>query len=159
VQGIGGEGVDKRIDVIATAMQFGGTVYDLAGLDLAYAPPYGSAKDPVHMAAFAACNDLANFPAVIPPQTDLSAYQVLDVRNADEVEKLPLPGAIHVAIDRLQHEPLSLNPNRPTVVVCHSAKRAHIGACFLRSQGFEQVWNLTGGMSIRRLFSPNDSTP
>lgn len=157
VQGVGGEGVDKRIDVIATAMQFGGTVYDLAGLDLAYAPPYGSAKDPVHMAAFAACNDLANFPAVIAPQTDLSTYQVLDVRNADEVDKLPLSGATHIAIDRLQHEPLPLDPSRPTVVVCHSAKRAHIGACFLRSKGFQQVWNLTGGMAVRRLFSENGS--
>lgn len=57
-QATGGDGVDKRIDVIATAMHFGGTVWQLAGVDLCYAPPFGSAKDPVHMAAFAACNDL-----------------------------------------------------------------------------------------------------
>ena len=56
-QAVGAEGVDKRLDVVATALAFGASVRDLAGLDLAYAPPYGAAKDPIHMAAFAACND------------------------------------------------------------------------------------------------------
>ncbi len=152
IQGVGGEGVDKRIDIAATVMQMGGTVYDMAGLDLAYAPPYGSAKDPIHMAAFVACNDLADSPSVISPQTDLSEYQVLDVRNDKELAELPLPGAIHIPVDALHSMPLSLDPERPTVVVCHSAKRAHVAACYLKSLGFQKVWNLTGGMAIRKLF-------
>jgi NADPH-dependent 2,4-dienoyl-CoA reductase/sulfur reductase-like enzyme/rhodanese-related sulfurtransferase len=152
IQGVGGEGVDKRIDIAATVMQMGGTVYDMAGLDLAYAPPFGSAKDPIHMAAFVACNDLANSPPVLGPQTDLSEYQVLDVRNDKELAALPLPGAVHIPVDALHTTPLSLDPERPTVVVCHSAKRAHVAACYLKSIGFQKVWNLTGGMAIRKQF-------
>ena len=64
-QAVGGDGVDKRIDVIATAMHFDATVRQLAGLDLAYAPPFGSAKDPIHMAAFAACNQLDGIEAFL----------------------------------------------------------------------------------------------
>lgn len=151
VQAIGGEGVDKRIDVIATVMQLGGTVYDLAGLDLAYAPPYGSAKDAVHMAAFAACNDLMEYPSVIHPETDLSEFQVIDVRSDAEIQRLPLAGAIPINVDTLYaRDSQPLDPSLPTVVVCHTGKRAHVAACYLKSQGFRQVSNLTGGMAVRK---------
>lgn len=120
---MGGEGVDKRIDVIATAIHFGGTVRQLAQLDLAYASPHRSAKDPVQMVAFAACNDLDSAPTLIEPTALLDGKQVVDVRN----------------------------PNLPTVVVCHSGKRAHIGACWLGNKGFKNVSNLTGGMSMRSM--------
>ena len=150
-QGVGGEGVDKRIDVIATAMHFGGTVYQLAQLDLAYAPPYGSAKDPVHMAAFAAINDLDEYPTVVPPDYDLADYQVLDVRSPKEQAALPLMGAIAIGIDELADRWTELDPNRPTVTVCHSGKRAHVAACWLKGQGFEIVRNLTGGMAMRSI--------
>jgi len=150
-QGIGGDGVDKRIDVIATAMHFGGTVYQLAQLDLAYAPPYGSAKDPVHMAAFAAINDLDDYPTVVPPDYDLSDYQVVDVRSAKEQAALPLIGATAIGIDELADRWTELDPSRPTITVCHSGKRAHVAACWLKGQGFETVRNLTGGMGMRSI--------
>ena len=151
-QVVGGPGVDKRVDVIATLMHFRGTVHDLAQVDLAYAPPFGSAKDPVHMAAFVAQNDLNKYPALMPTASELSAYQIVDVRNAAEIEKLPsLPSAKHIPIDELGKRWQELDPQRPTVVVCHSGKRAHIGACWLAGQGFQQVQNLNGGMSIRKL--------
>ena len=150
---IGAEGVDKRIDVIATTMQFDGTVYDLAELDLAYAPPYGSAKDPVHMAAFAACNDLQNWPRVVEPDFNLEGCQVVDVRNAKERETLPLPNAIGIPVDEIASRWQELDNTRPTVVVCHSGKRAHVAACWLKGLGFKDVKNLSGGMSIRKLFS------
>ena len=152
-QGIGGEGVDKRIDVIATAMHFGGTVYQLAQLDLAYAPPYGSAKDPVHMAAFAAINDLDSRPSVVPPDFELDGYQVVDVRTAGERERLPLDGAVSIPIDELADRWGELDPDLPTIAVCHSGKRAHVAACWLRGHGFADVRNLTGGMSMRSLES------
>jgi hypothetical protein len=95
-QSVGGEGVDKRIDVIATAMQFGGTVHDLAGVDLTYAPPFGSAKDPVHMAAFAASNDLDGLSPAVSNDVSLDGLQQLDVRNPSEVAAMRLPGAIHI---------------------------------------------------------------
>lgn len=150
-QGVGGDGVDKRIDVIATAMHFGGTVYQLAQLDLAYAPPYGSAKDPVHMAAFAAINDLDEYPTVVPPDYDLADYQVVDVRSPKEQAELPLVGAIPIAIDELADRWTELDPTRPTITVCHSGKRAHVAACWLKGHGFESVRNLTGGMGMRSI--------
>ncbi|MDZ4850943.1 MAG: FAD-dependent oxidoreductase [Pirellulaceae bacterium] len=152
-QAVGGEGVDKRIDVIATAIHFGATVWQLAELDLAYAPPYGSAKDPVHMAAFAACNDLSQFPNLVAPDSVLNGMQIVDVRTAKERAALPLPNAIAIEIDDFPERWQELDRSKPTVVVCHSGKRAHIGACWLRGQGFRDVSNLTGGMAIRSLIS------
>ena len=81
VQAVGGAGVDKRLDVAATLLHFRGTVHDLAELDLAYAPPFGAAKDPLHMAAFTAQNDLDGLARILAPDADLSAYQVVDVRE------------------------------------------------------------------------------
>jgi NADPH-dependent 2,4-dienoyl-CoA reductase/sulfur reductase-like enzyme/rhodanese-related sulfurtransferase len=148
-QAVGGEGVDKRIDVLATAMTLGGTVYDLARIDLAYAPPYGSAKDPIHMVAFAAINDLEDRPSLLPPDADLTGYQVVDVRTASERSDLPLANAISIPIDELPGRDHEIDRKRPTVVVCHSGKRAHVGACRLKASGFGKVFNLTGGMSVR----------
>ncbi len=154
-QGIGGAGVDKRIDVIATAICCGGNVESLTGLDLAYAPPYGSAKDPVHMAAFVAANDLQECPAVIPPNAELDRQQVVDVRTAAERETLPIPGdpgSIHLPIDQLIDQTGKLDPNLPTITICHSGKRGHVAASLLKSSGFENVRNLTGGVLVRSRF-------
>ncbi len=150
-QAVGAEGVDKRLDVAAAVLHFGGSVHDLAGLDLAYAPPFGSAKDPLHMAAFVAENDLAELPKLFDYDADLDGFQVVDVRNASEIEQLPLPGAIHIPVDELSDRWGELDPSQPTITVCHSGKRAHIAACLLLGKGFTAVSNLSGGMSIRRL--------
>lgn len=152
-QVVGHAGVDKRIDVIATAMHFKGTVHDLAQVDLAYSPPFGSAKDPVHMAAFVAQNDLQSQPHLLPTRSPLEGYQVVDVRTQAEIERLPLAGAKHIPIDQLAERWSELDPSAPTVVVCHSGKRAHVGACWLKGHGFADVKNLNGGMSIRRHYS------
>lgn len=157
VQAVGGDGVDKRLDVAATVLHFGGSVHDLAGLDLAYAPPFGSAKDPIHMAAFVAENDLAQAPMLTDYDTVLHGFQVVDVRNANELTKLPLPGAIHIPIDELSKRWGELDPSLPTITVCHSGKRAHVAACLLQSHGFSQVANLNGGMSIRQLAPQKDN--
>lgn len=156
-QAIGGEGVDKRIDILATTMHFGGTVYDLAKLDLAYAPPYGSAKDPIHMAAFTAINDLKGFPRLLAPDADLQGMQVVDVRTEKERRELPLEGSVAIPIDEFPKRAQELDSSMPTVVVCHSGKRAHVGACRLQALGFQEVYNLTGGMSIRSLCTPRQS--
>jgi NADPH-dependent 2,4-dienoyl-CoA reductase/sulfur reductase-like enzyme/rhodanese-related sulfurtransferase len=150
-QAVGKEGADKRIDVVATLLNFEGTVDDLANLDLAYAPPYGSAKDILHMAAFVAQNDLEQSPKLMSPDASLADLQVVDVRNASELEKLPLDGAIHIPVDELSDRWQELDPSKPTVTVCHSGKRAHVAACLLAGKGFDAVSNLSGGMSIRRL--------
>ena len=92
-QVVGEEGVDKRIDVVSTLVRFGGTVRDLAGLDLAYAPPYGAAKDPLHMAAFAACNQLDGLVQTLAPHADVGDLQVVDVEIGRNFKSVRKPGA------------------------------------------------------------------
>ncbi|MCA9059724.1 MAG: FAD-dependent oxidoreductase, partial [Planctomycetaceae bacterium] len=151
-QAIGKDGVDKRIDVIATAMQFGATVHDLGTLDLAYAPPYGSAKDPVHQAAFTASNHLSGWGLVIDADADLSGMQVIDVRTPGEVERVPLlecDGAVNIQVDELRSRLTELDDTRPTVVTCGVGIRGHVAQQILNQLGFENVRNLSGGATQR----------
>lgn len=151
-QAVGRDGVDKRIDVIATAMMFQATVRDLTTLDLCYAPPFGSARDPVHQAAFAACNHLDGIDVFVPADADLSQMQVVDVRTAAEVQKAPLAGAPHaiaIPVDELRDRIGELDPSRETVVSCGVGVRAHVAVRILSQSGFEQVRNLSGGATVR----------
>ncbi|MCA9084642.1 MAG: FAD-dependent oxidoreductase [Planctomycetaceae bacterium] len=159
-QAVGFDGVDKRIDVIATAMAFGATVRDLAGLDLAYAPPFGSAKDPVHQAAFAACNQLDGLTHHLPPGVDLTDVQVVDVRTSAEVTKSPLnccTVAINIPVDELRHRLGELIPGVRTVVSCGVGLRGHVAARILRQKGFPDTSNLSGGATVRRRARPDNS--
>lgn len=149
---VGGEGVDKRIDVLATLIHLGGTVQDLTELDLAYAPPFGSAKDPLHMAGFAAANERDGLVQFVQPGVDLSTTQVVDMRTAPETAKQPLvdaPHALHIPIDELRRRLGELDPGRPTVAVCASGLRSYIGARILMQHGFRNVADLTGGAAMR----------
>ncbi len=151
-QAVGESGVDKRIDVIATVMAMKGTVRHLAGLDLAYAPPFGSAKDPVHMAGFAACNQLDGITDFIDAGADVSGLQVLDVRMPEEVRKLPFPDAespINIPLDILRSRLSELDHSAPTVITCYSSLRAHVASCILKQSGFEQVQVIEGGTVVR----------
>ncbi|TWT39282.1 FAD-dependent oxidoreductase [Blastopirellula retiformator] len=146
-------GVDKRIDVIATAMQLGATVRQLAGVDLCYAPPFGSAKDPVHMAAFSACNYLDGIDAFLESDADLEGRQVVDVRTEKEVSSKPLAGAegtLPIPLDELRQRLGELDPAKPTVVSCGVGVRAHAAARILRQNGFSDVQNLSGGALVRQ---------
>ena len=150
-QAVGGAGVDKRIDVIATAMHFGGSVADLAGVDLAYAPPFGAAKDPLHMAAFAAGNQLDGIETFADSDADLTGFQVVDVRTHTEVDQLSLKnvnGAVHIPVDELRERLSELDAGKPTVVTCAVGVRGHIAARILKQNGFD-VRNLAGGAIVR----------
>ncbi len=152
-QATGKDGVDKRIDVIATAMTFGATVRDLSGLDLCYAPPFGSAKDPIHQAAFTACNQLDGLGNVLDVDADLSGYQLVDVRTAAEIAKAPLTGVsswFAIPVDELRDRISELDPSKPTVVSCGVGVRGHVAERILIQHGFQQVFNLTGGATLRR---------
>jgi len=158
-QAVGQDGCDKRIDVIATAMAFNATVRDLAGLDLAYAPPFGSAKDPIHQAAFTAINALEGFGEMLDADADLSGWQVVDVRTAKEVSGAPLTGCasvIAIPVDELRDRLGELNPEQPTVVSCGVGIRAHVAQRILRQNGFRRVVNLTGGATLRRRIFPEN---
>ncbi len=154
-QAVGGAGVDKRIDVIATAMQFKGTVRQLCGVDLSYAPPFGSAKDPVHMAAFAACNEIDGIESFCDSDADLTGKQVVDVRTPAEIERIPLAGSsdvVAIAVDELRERLGELNARQPTVVSCAVGVRGHIAARILKQHGFDVV-NLSGGATVRNRVS------
>jgi len=153
-QSIGCEGVDKRIDVISTAMKFKATVRDLAGVDLCYAPPFGSAKDPVHMAAFVACNDLDALTRIVEVDADLSQYQILDVRSQQEVDTFSYPEITHIPVDELRSRLDEVDRSRPIITVCHTGMRAYVAARILQQSGFENVYNLTGGMLMQRYAHP-----
>jgi NADPH-dependent 2,4-dienoyl-CoA reductase/sulfur reductase-like enzyme/rhodanese-related sulfurtransferase len=151
-QAVGAEGVDKRIDVIATAMRFGATVRDLTGLDLSYAPPFGAAKDPVHMAAFAACNELDGLVTFMDPGADLDGVVLLDVRTAKEVARTPVPGAprvVHIPIDELRQRLGELDPSRPIAATCASGLRSYVACRMLMQHGFKQVSDMAGGVFMR----------
>ncbi len=152
IQAVGAAGVDKRLDVVATLLHFRGTVHDLAELDLAYAPPFGSAKDPLHMAAFAAQNELDGLSPILLPDTDLSGYQVVDVREPEEIAALLLAGAPQakrIRLNDLRDRIGELDPGLPTVVSCQSGLRSYIGVRILAQHGFKEVYNLTGAAAMR----------
>jgi peroxiredoxin family protein/rhodanese-related sulfurtransferase/TusA-related sulfurtransferase len=155
-QAVGYKGVEKRIDVISTAMRFNATVYDLEETELCYAPPYSSAKDPVNMAGFSAANvlegtvDNITFAelADLPKDTVL-----LDVRTAPEVQMGAIPGSVHVPVDSLREQLSTLDKNKAYVVYCAVGIRAYIACRILLQNGFKNVRNLAGGYTTYRAAS------
>ncbi len=150
-QAFGPAGVDKRIDVLATALAGELTLQDLAELDLAYAPPYSTANDPVNLAAFVALNDLSGFSPLLSAaglKAELAGPEpplVLDVRTLGEYEASHLRGATHIPVDDLRFELDRLPKDRRIVVHCRSGFRAHLAVRILKERGFSDVANLTGG--------------
>jgi NADPH-dependent 2,4-dienoyl-CoA reductase/sulfur reductase-like enzyme/rhodanese-related sulfurtransferase len=150
-QAFGREGVEKRIDVIATALAGKLGLHDLAELDLAYAPPYSSANDPVNLAAFVGENDLSGASPIITA-AELKASlaspappALVDVRTLREFEQGHVKGALHLPVDDVRFELSSIPKDRPIVLYCRSGYRAHLALRTLRGHGFTQVVNVTGG--------------
>jgi NADPH-dependent 2,4-dienoyl-CoA reductase/sulfur reductase-like enzyme/rhodanese-related sulfurtransferase len=147
VQGVGKEGVDKRIDVIATAMRGGITAPELADLELAYAPPFGSAKDPVNMLGYISENVLSGITPTVQwsevEQKVSEGYTVLDVRSVGEVDQGTLPGAINLPIDEIR-EHYEEVPKGKILVTCQVGQRGHAATRLLRELGHDAV-NLDGG--------------
>jgi len=150
-QAFGHEGVDKRIDVLATALHGRMTLHDLAELDLAYAPPYSSANDPVNLAAFVGENDLSgSSPLVTAAELSVELASptppvVVDVRTLGEWERGHLAGAIHMPVDDVRFDHDALPKGRRIVVYCRSGFRAHLAVRALKQLGYADVANVTGG--------------
>lgn len=161
-QAIGYDGVDKRIDVIASVMRLKGTVYDLTELELSYAPPFSSAKDPVNMAGFAAENVLSGLSQVITPNEllnyDLSGSVLVDVRSTIEFENGHLDGAINMPVDNLRRSFYNLPKEKEIIVYCQVGIRGYIAERILRQNGFN-VKNLTGGYKTMSTlgYKPNNN--
>ncbi len=146
-QAVGAKGVDKRIDVLAVAIRAGMTVYDLEELELAYAPPYGSAKDPVNYAGFAAANALrgdvrlCHVPDVLAPRDNQA---ILDVRTPEELATGTIPGAVHIPLHELRGRLGELPRDKELLVFCQVGLRGYVACRILAHHGFS-CRNLTGG--------------
>lgn len=157
-QAIGGQGVDKRIDVLATAITYEATVGDLFHLDLAYAPPFATTKDPVHytgMALDGAINGHAPLitPAELIRRTDSGErWQVVDVRSAADHAKSRVDGAVNIPLKELRERAGELDPEVRTVTYCNKGVTGNAGQNVLRNLGFEAVYNLFGGNSNYQAF-------
>src|ERR1019366_8244583 len=148
-QATGNDGVDKRIDVIATAIRAGLTVDDLADLELAYSPPFGSAKDPVNLAGMVASNLLTGD----LPRADPRAV-LLDVRSAAEFRSGHLPGALNIPHTELRQRLGEIRRDRPLLVYCASGFRSYLALRLLRQHGWPDVRSLSGGLSTLQLELP-----
>jgi NADPH-dependent 2,4-dienoyl-CoA reductase/sulfur reductase-like enzyme/rhodanese-related sulfurtransferase len=154
-QAFGGEGTEKRIDVLATALQGKMTLDDLAELDLAYAPPFSSANDPVNLAAFIGQNDLSGY-APLETAAALKAALaeaaaggrpalVLDVRNLREYEEGHIAGALNIPLDELRFRLDEVPKKTRLHLHCRSGFRSHLATRILKGKGFEDLVNVTGG--------------
>jgi NADPH-dependent 2,4-dienoyl-CoA reductase/sulfur reductase-like enzyme/peroxiredoxin family protein/rhodanese-related sulfurtransferase/TusA-related sulfurtransferase len=146
-QAVGNEGVDKRVDVLATALRGGMTVFDLEELELAYAPPYGSAKDPVNMAGFAAANALrGQAPLAQAAEADSlkPGQALLDVRTDFERQGGGIPGSLHIPLDSLRSRLSELPKGGEILVYCQVGLRGYLAQRILMQHGFK-ARNLSGG--------------
>ena len=146
-QGVGVDGVDKRIDVIATAIRGGITAPELADLELAYAPPFGSAKDPVNMLGYIAENMMSGLLKTAQwnqtQELRNSGFQLIDVRTPSEYGNGSIPGAINIPVDEIRDR-VSEIKKEPILVNCQVGQRGHTATMLLRELGFDAT-NLDGG--------------
>ncbi|MCL4854599.1 MAG: FAD-dependent oxidoreductase, partial [Bryobacteraceae bacterium] len=146
-QAVGGAGVDKRIDVLAVAIQANMTVFDLEEMELAYAPQYGSAKDPVNMAGFVAGGLLRGEHPQVDLESVFSAEKppyLLDVRTPEEFAAGSIPGAVNVPVDELRARLKEVPQDRQVAVYCRVGQRGYFATRILLQEGFNAV-NIGGG--------------
>ena len=149
---VGSEGVDKRIDTISAVLRLNGGVHDLETLELSYAPPYSSAKDPVNMAGFTAANVLDGLVKFAPwdvDRTDTEAV-LLDVRESAEVTAYSIPRAKHIPLGELRSRLTELDPEKEIVTFCAIGVRAYNAARILMNHGFTKVSVYPGGARFFR---------
>ncbi len=162
VQAVGKDGVDKRVDVVATAMQTGATVHDLGRLELSYAPPFGSARDPVNILGMAAANILDGLTDVrqwydLAPDAEGKPF-VLDVRNPEERERGAIPDSVFIPLNDLRARLGELPQEREIVVYCHSGQRSYYATRVLREHGLA-AYNLSGAYKTwSAMYEPETET-
>lgn len=158
-QAVGYDGVDKRIDDIATVIRLRGTISDLTELELAYAPPYSSAKDPVNMAGYTAENILTGRTRVFTAQQlstrPVDSTMLVDVRSDLEHDSGHIPGSMLIPVDELRERLHELDPAKEIWVYCQVGLRGYTASRILQQKGFK-VRNLTGGYKsyVMAIYSP-----
>lgn len=147
---LGTQGVDKRIDVLATAITFKAKAEDLFHLDLAYAPPFATTKDPIHYTGMALDNALHGNPLMTPAQLverqhKGESIQIVDTRSAKDFEKSHVQNAIHIPLGELRTRAGELSKDIPTVTYCNKGVTGNAAQNVLINLGFKEVYNLSGG--------------
>lgn len=154
---VGTKGVDKRMDVLATAMRLGATVHQLQNLELSYAPPFSSAKDPVNMAGYVASNILNKDVSVIHWDTlktlDMKNVILLDVRTPAEYAKGTIPEAINMPIDHLRSRLHEIPHDKTIIVFCQVGLRGYLAYRILTQSAFHKIYNLSGGYKTYQMAS------
>ncbi len=148
-QALGLDGVEKRIDALAMAIQMGATVYDLEESELCYAPPFGSAKDPVNFAGMVAA-DVLRGDMPLAHWASVDGQFLLDVRNPAELAAEQVEGAVNIPLPQLRARLGELPRDREILVICRSAQRAYYATRILLQNGFK-ARNLSGGMMSRSM--------
>lgn len=157
-QAIGKEGTEKRIDIVATAMRCNATCFDLADLELAYAPPYSSAKDPVNILGYISQNVADNmYKLVYAEQIDdiiNIGGLVLDVRTKGEYSNGHISGAVNLPLDSIREnlDKIKVDLNTPIYLHCQVGIRSYIAIKILKANGFKNLYNLSGGFSTYNYF-------
>jgi len=156
-QAVGIEGVEKRIDVLATAQRLGATVFDLEKLELSYAPPFSSAKDPVNMLGFTAANaikgDVKVFHYHDVAELDLDKVFLVDVRTADEYALGSILEAKNIPVDSIRSRLSDFPKDKPIYVFCQVGLRGYLAARILVQNGFTDVYNLSGGYKLYHMMT------
>ncbi|WP_313530631.1 FAD-dependent oxidoreductase [Anaerotignum sp.] len=154
---VGQDGVDKRIDTLATTMRLNGSIYDLEELELAYAPPFSSAKDPVNMLGFVAENilrgmvsfvDWNEVDSLMKDESKKDKYTILDVTEEMERMVFAISGSYHIPVGQLHKRFEELDKNKQIIVYCTIGVRSYNAARILSQNGFEKVAVLAGGTSF-----------
>lgn len=149
---VGFDGVDKRCDVLATAVHFGATAHDLTQLELCYAPPFSSAKDPVNMVGYTIENILSGMVKTfhwhdVKELPRDGSVMLLDTRKPDEYERGHIDGFVNIPLDELRKNLDKLQKNTPIYLTCQVGLRGYIAARILSQNGFD-VYNLSGGYKL-----------
>ncbi|TAJ08060.1 pyridine nucleotide-disulfide oxidoreductase [Marinilabiliaceae bacterium JC017] len=149
---VGYKGVDKRLDMLAAVIKNGGDIYDLQELEHAYAPPFSSAKDPVNQAGFNAENIMRGLfkplsPYAFHKRKEEEAF-VLDVRTPDECSINKVDGAVNIDVDQIRQNINRIPKGKKIYVFCGVGLRGYVAARILKQHGYEEVYNLSGGLKI-----------
>ena len=148
-QVVGFEGVDKRVEMFASVIRCGGTIYNLMELEHAYAPPFSSAKDPVNMAGFVADNILSKRVNVVTwreiEKIDIKKDLLLDVRTSEENRFASIPGSVNIPVDELRLRLDEIPSDKRIIVYCAVGLRGYLATRILTQNGFRKVFNLSGG--------------
>lgn len=158
-QGVGAKGVDKRIDSLATAIKGQLTIFDLPELEFTYAPPFGSAKDPVNMLGYVAMNVAEGLSETIQwhelPEALAQGKILLDVRNEGELQNGAFKDALNIPLNDLRCRLAELDHEKEYIVSCHSGLRSYLAERILKQAGFH-VQNLDGAFALYHAVRPED---